>query len=385
MSTSVKVFHSEMPGAPVLSGTAGALAAVLDACLVNGWGLLTAQSATVAGGVCTLTFATSHVFERRVVALVAGAGVAAINGEQRLTSTSTNTISFDTPGVPDGPVSGTITAKLAPAGWQRSAGANKVAYKSMSPESTGCWVRFDDTNARFARLRAYESMTDVDTGFGPTPADTQVSGGLYLAKSDSASSAARRWIVAASGKSVLLLVAYYGSYGWDYAPSFFGDFPSLKAGDAYNFALIAETSDGSSNNYVATSAPLVQSWSSSGTFIARSYTQAGGSVPATVNKPGMPGSSSGAPNNPPGPNPINNGLEVTPTLIYEGTGNTSPRRGVIPGIYGIPHYVGLAYDSKQEVIGVDGLPGHVLWGIKYMSAAGSGGCRYFIDITGEWE
>lgn len=383
MSTSVKFFHSEMPGAPVLSGTAGALAAVLDACLVNGWGLLTAQSATVAGGVCTLTFATGHSFERRAVALVAGAGATAVNGEQRLTSTSTNTISFEVSGVPDGPVSGTITAKLAPAGWQKHAGANKAAYKSLSPEASGCWARIDDTGARVARLRAYESMTDVDTGVGPTPTDTQLSGGLYIAKSESASSAARRWIVAASGKSVLVLIAYYGSYSWDYAPYFFGDFESLKAGDAYNFAVSGDTSDYSAQNYVATNAPLVQSWSSSGTFIVRSYTQAGGSVPATLNKPGMPGSSSGSTNNPPGPNPINNSLEVTPTLIYEGTANTSPRRGVIPGIYGIPHYLGTGYDSKQEIVGVDGLPGNVLWGVRYMSA--SGGHRYAIDITGPWE
>ena len=41
MTTSVKYFHSELPGAPVLSGTAGSRIAVLDACLVNGWGLLT--------------------------------------------------------------------------------------------------------------------------------------------------------------------------------------------------------------------------------------------------------------------------------------------------------------------------------------------------------
>lgn len=114
MSDIVKYYHSELPGAPVLSGTAGAMAAVLDACLVNGWGLLTAQSATVSGGVCTLTFAVGHAFEPLTVALVAGAGVAAINGEQRVTGTTTNTISFAAPGVPDGSVSGTITAKVAP-------------------------------------------------------------------------------------------------------------------------------------------------------------------------------------------------------------------------------------------------------------------------------
>lgn len=50
MSTAVKFFHSEMPSAPVLSGTAGSLLAILDACLVNGWGLMTATSVVVSGG-----------------------------------------------------------------------------------------------------------------------------------------------------------------------------------------------------------------------------------------------------------------------------------------------------------------------------------------------
>ena len=48
-STSVKVFDSAMADAPVLSGTADALHAVLKACLVDGFG---------AGAVATLTVAS---------------------------------------------------------------------------------------------------------------------------------------------------------------------------------------------------------------------------------------------------------------------------------------------------------------------------------------
>lgn len=382
MSTPVKFFHSELPGAPVLSGTAGSLIAVLDACLVNGWGLLTAQSATVSGGVCTLTFAVGHAFEPLTVALVAGAGVAAINGEQRVTGTTTNTISFAAPGVPDGSVSGTITAKVAAAGWAKAfTGTNKAAYKSSSPAASGCVVRIDDTGTTTARVRAYESMTDVDTGVGPTPADVQFSGGLYLFKSDSANANSRKWIVAATDKAVLLLTAYYSSYPNDYAPAFFGDFPSLKAGDAYNFLLCAETSS-TPSQYVANSS-MINAEGSNGLFIVRSYAQAGGSVPATLRKPGLP-SSSGSFSNPPGPNPINGGIEIVPTLVYEGQGSSAPRRGVLPGLYGIPHNLGAAFDSRQQITAVEGLPGHVLIGVRYSTASGSNGYRYAVDITGPW-
>lgn len=382
MSDIVKYYHSDLPGAPVLSGTAGTLAAVLDACLVNGWGLLTAQSATVASGVCTLTFATGHAFEPLIVALVAGAGVAAINGAQRVTGTTTNTISFAAPGVPDGPVPGTITAKVAPAGWAKAfTGTNKAAYKSGSPAASGCVVRIDDTGTTTARMRAYESMTDVDTGVGPTPADVQFSGGLYLFKSDSANANSRKWIVVATDKAVLLLTAYYSSYANDYTTAFFGDFPSLKAGDAYNFLLCAETSS-TPSQYVGNSS-MINAEGSNGLFIVRSYAQAGGSVPATLRKPGLP-SSSGSSSNPPGPNPINGGIEIVPTLVYEGQGSSAPRRGVLPGLYGIPHNLGAAFDSRQQITAVEGLPGHVLIGVRYSTASGSNGYRYAVDITGPW-
>ena len=52
---SVKWFTSDMRGAPVVSGTAGTLIAMLDACLVTGFGVVTATSVTVSGGVATAT------------------------------------------------------------------------------------------------------------------------------------------------------------------------------------------------------------------------------------------------------------------------------------------------------------------------------------------
>lgn len=381
--TSVKYLHSELPGAPVLSGTAGSLIAVLDACLVNGWGLVTATSVVVAGGVATATFAAGHSFEADTIALITGATPAALNGEQRITSTTTNTVSWATT-APDGTATGTITAKLAPAGWAHPvpSGTNKAAYKSANVAASGCVARIDDSNGRYARLRAYESMTDVDTGVGPTPAEAQVSGGLYVSKSNTADTSPRKWMVVASNKSVLLLVAYYVTYPNDYAPFFFGDFSSLKAGDAYNFVTAGEMSDQSASQYVGFNA-LSYNNSSAATYVVRSYTQSGGSVPATLRKPGLYSSGSGDSNNPPGPNPINNSLDLVPTLLYEGTVTSAPRRGVIPGVYGIPHALGSSFDSKQRIAAIADLPGHTLIGVRYYSA--SSGSRYAVDVSGPWE
>lgn len=381
MGKNVKYFHSDLPGAPVLSGTAGSLIAVLDACLVNGWGLLTAQSAAVASGVCTLNFSTSHAFEPLVVAQVSGAGAAAVNGDHRVTSTTANSISFPVTGVPDGPVSGTIAAKVAPAGWVKAfSGTNRAAYKSAAADATGCVMRIDDRGAQGARLRAYESMTDIDTGVGPTPTDLQVNGGLWLLKSDSANSNARKWIVRADERGVVLLTAYHSYYTNDYQPHYFGDFESIKPGDAYKALVVGSTSETYST--YAGSGPLSASDSSSGAYAVRSYSQIGGAVPITLRKPGLMAGESGNTQNPPGPNPVNNSIDVVPTVVYEGTGASAPRRGSLPAVYGIPHFLGSGFDTRVQIQGVVDLVGHVLIGVRFSSASTSNGYRYAIDVTG---
>lgn len=388
-STAVKYFHAGLPGAPVGTGLAGSLIAILDACLVNGWGLLTAQSASVSGEVCTLGFGTGHAFEPLIVGLVAGAGTAAVNGEHRISSTTTNTVSFPVPGVPDGPVSGTITIKVAPAGWLKLfSGANKAAYKPAPPDASGCVVRIDDTPGRYARLRAYESMTDVDTGIGPTPTDAQLSGGLFIPKSPEANSTGRRWVLAASDRFVHFSIAAGSTiYQDDYASIAFGDFPSLKAGDAYNFVVVGDTTDSSGSGSPGFSNALHKSFGATGAYVVRSYIQSGGAVPVYLYKPGMLGGDvySGSPSSAVGPNPISNTIDVCPTLFLEGSSYNGNRRGEIPGLYGIPHNLGSGFDNRQQLTPAIGLPGHVLITLRiggYQTVSQSS--RFALDITGPW-
>ena len=95
-----------------------------------------------------------------------------------------------------------------------------------------------------------EHQCDVDTGTGPTPTDAQQSGGLYMSCSSTATTAARKWIIAASDKFCLLLIAYSVSYPNDYSSYAFGDFPSLKSGDAYPFIVVADTDSYIGSNYI---------------------------------------------------------------------------------------------------------------------------------------
>lgn len=112
MTLPVKYYHSGQRGAPVLSGTAGALKTLLQTCLVSGFGLVTVTSITVADGVATAAVNSGDSFSTDAPVLISGAMPGALNGEFRVLTSGLANFTFAAPGVPDGAASGTITAKV---------------------------------------------------------------------------------------------------------------------------------------------------------------------------------------------------------------------------------------------------------------------------------
>ena len=154
----VYTFDSSMTGAPVLSGTAGALRAVLKACMVDGFGAGAVPTLTVAAGIATASFAGAHPYRIGTIAQFGGATPAGLNGQKRILSTTASAVTFDATGIADGAATGTITHKVAAAGWQELfAGSvtNVLCLKPTVVEATGCVLRIDDTGTTNARVRAY--------------------------------------------------------------------------------------------------------------------------------------------------------------------------------------------------------------------------------------
>ena len=246
-------FDSSQPGAPVLSGTAGALRTLLKACLVDGVGAGAVATLTVSGGIATATYAGAHPFKVGYVAQFAGATPAGLNGDKVILSVTGTSVTFAAPGVPDGAATGTITSKAAPAGWQELfAGAlvNVIALKPSVVEATGCVLRVDDTGTNNARVRAYEAMSDISTGVGMTPLESQAAGGLWWPKSATANATARAWILVADARGFYLAVAPAG--GDRYTLLFAGDIASLKSGDAYGYLLTGNQGDQTNASSVPT-------------------------------------------------------------------------------------------------------------------------------------
>jgi hypothetical protein len=381
--TTVKYFHSAMTGAPVLSGTAGALIAALDACLKDGFALVTLDSLVVASNVATATRAAGHSMEVGTVVLIAGATPSGLNGEQKVIAVTSTTFQFATTGITNQTATGTITAKVAPCGWNKTySGTNLAAYKPSDPTATGCMLRVDDTGTFNARVVGYEVMSDVNTGTGPFPTAAQQSGGLFWAKSNAASSAARSWVIFGDSRMFYFCSAYQVTAQMQCTTYAFGDPIALKSADAYCCLINGDSADQSS----ATPGVSTAEYGTSGTaasvgiFMPRSYTSLGASITCRRLYPNVTGTGpySGAPANPlVYPNAPDGGLYVVPHYVSE----NSPvvLRSISPGFYCSIQNLGTSvFASKDTVTGVTGLTGKTMKAIVNGSGAG------FFDTTGPW-
>jgi hypothetical protein len=265
----VTVYRSDDASAPVLSGTAGSLIALLDACLVNGYG-----------------------------------------------------------------------AKAA-AGWTKAfAGTNQAAYR-MPAGSNQHYLAVDDTTTTYATLRGYEAMTAVATGTGPFPTTTQLSTST-VPKSSAADTTARFWVLVTNGTMVYLHIATtVVSDGSTATMVGFGQILSSKVGDAYGTILICNTNSSYTSNVMQAVVTSVAGSLLSGHYLARSYTQVGGSTQCTKGVDpflcagGVVIGASGMAY----PMPVDGGLYMSPVRLSE----ASLLRGVMPGLWAPAHNKPLAH------------------------------------------
>ncbi len=390
-SKSVKYFHSSMRGAPARTGAAGSLIAVLDACLVSGFGLVTVDSLSVSAGVATMTISAAlNAFERDAVVLVAGATPAALNGEQCISAVAGNKVSFPAPGLPDGAATGSITVKMAPAGWEKAfAGTNLAAYRSQDVTGTRMFLRVDDTSVTNARVVGYESMSDISSGQGAFPSAAQMSGGGWWPKATGAGATALAWTLVADSRFFLLHMQTSSSApGASGAVWAFGDFESLRSGDPYACVLMVSNVDTASSSSAGGAVEYSSSSSGGNAMIPRSFTGLGGSVNGGHGCESFASGSSGpagsfsAPAVPSYPNGPNNGLVLSRKFLFE---PNIALRGRLPGALLPVQQCHSAFNWLDKIDGQDELIGRKLLAIKCGGVAGTiSQGLIFVDITGPW-
>ncbi|HSA48253.1 MAG TPA: hypothetical protein P5552_17405 [Candidatus Competibacteraceae bacterium] len=368
VDTTVKYFSSTMSGAPALSGTAGTLIGVLDACLVNGFGSVTLDSLVVASNVATGTVSAGHNFamvgNTGPVITIAGATPAGLNGEWRIASIpGSTTFTFATTGISDQTATRTnsevpITAKRAPGGFEKAYfDTNKAVYRSLNLQGCRLFLRIDDTGTTSAQARMYEAMTSVNDGTGATPA-------ADMTVSKSSASTARAWGLVTDGR---LFYFFNGHTGNDYLTCLvFGDIIDFSAANAYGSWLLVSTTNPSTS--------LCRLSTNAYSFIARNYTQSGSYISSYLYSHNISGGtqymgSAGSPV----PNPVNNSIHFWPVEIWEGGAQA---RGIPPGLWN-PVHAGLS--AHATYTDIPQLPNRTL-----MIFIQGSSYRCAIDLTGPW-
>jgi len=378
VDTTVKWARSDMPGAPALTRDAGSMTALLDALLVDGWGLQAATSVVVASGVATATFAADHAAALHSVVEVAGAtgSYTGLNGEQKITSATSNTLKWST-ALPDGTATGSITVKMVGGGWARPfTGTNLRVYKSASPQGHGQYLRVNDTGAGDTRVVGYETMTAISTGTGLFPTSAQMSGGYYWWKSSYGDSTPVHWMFGTDGRIFYLFVE---SLGAGYPASkimLFGDtIPESSAGDPYATLLLGDV-------YTGDYAGGVYFLATGGSGANANYAapRAYGGVGASVR--GLVVATSPVYSYPAFPNPITGGFNLASLEYRDTAGDAFPRArlpglrlGLVRGVESVlPPRSILAVGSKAYAVA---LSAHSMGSLTDMTPVA-------LDITGPW-
>lgn len=340
--------HSGMTGAPQFSSAARTVADVLAACLVNGFNTQAPTSAAASGGVLTLNYGSAHGYEALVHITVSGASVAEANGTFRVATVPTgNQLTCAVPGIPDGAVGGTISTKVAPAGWTEPFAANSTTRVFRMGGGNQRYLRIVQAAAVTANARAYEAMTALSTGTGPFPTTAQETGnGVLFGSPNALDSTIGWWCLATPGFFYLQEIYAPGPYAWGAA--FFGDLSEpVKAADAYNTFLSG-------------------AYSYSSSYIARSHTGSAGAVLASL-VPSYTTLTS--------PSPISGGQRFLYGIPVEAVGAL---RGLLPGVFAAMPPAETA-NAGISISGVTGITGRVHHLHEY-----SGPGKIAIAIDEDW-
>lgn len=392
----IKIFKSSDQGAPSLYGQVGQMITFLDAVLQNGYGSVSVSSITRSGTTATVTTATAHGLSTGDSATIGGAAQADYNIDAVVTVLTATTFTYDVANSPTTPATGTITSKRSPVGYTKVfTGTNKAVYRCNDLSSNRHYLRILDDGggtggAQEARVFAYETMTDVDTGTNVFPTAAQSTYGYLWRKSSTTDTTPKTWIVISDGKFFYLMVQHANTTlsmtnsDTNFGGSF-GDVISYKPGDVWATMLtgncVQNTTSSHQNGTMAAQASITapSSFTSGSIVLARNYTAVAGAQYVGLYGTGLSGACLGATAAVSYPHAIDNGFYMAPVVITQGS--PALLRGRLPGAYECMH--GRALNNLDIIENVQGMSGR-----KFMCLYGSNGSingNLMIDITGPWD
>lgn len=389
-------YRSTDVGMLPVNGLAGSLIAVLDAVLVNGGTPMPVTSMAQSGTTVTALIPSDVSLENKDWLVIAGASPAGANGAVQILAIDGTHFSYEA-AAGLGVITGSITYRRAPLGWTKFGGTNVAAYQCASvPGCPQFWFRVDETGAtaggqKECAVRAYEAMTDVNTGTSPFPAVGQAASGVCWRKALTTDATARPWSIIGDGATFYLVINSDASFTVGRGLYGFGAFTSYKVGDAFNAFLSGwatfniTTVSGVGNNGIGFVNYMTGSGGANGgLYLARAMTQIGGSIWGThffkhLNSgvgAAVVGGSAGMFSY---PTPVDGSLWVDTTLLLDSA--ASPR-GKPRGMYTHCHNVNPFGNDYDVAVNVAGLPGVTLFNLLHAAGNSQGSAQF--DRYGPW-
>jgi hypothetical protein len=380
-------------GAPVLYGNAGYLIPVLDAVLIDGYGLQNVLSITHLNGTVTVTTASAHGLSSYARQQISGVNESGYNGVFEIIVPNTTQFTYQASGITVNTGTGTVTTKTPGAGWSKPFSAtNTAVYRPGS--GLRHYFKVVDTTTICARFWGHVSMSDVNTGTDQFPTSVQMSGGLYWQKSTTADATnAKGWIIVADDKTMIMFIWFgaQGSVNYNNMCSVgMGEFATDKTGELYNSfvsgALASNSYSQMPFNILYNNIGAVLTTSQSAMYAPRSYTQVGTSV--ILGKIGDYSKSSqsgmGCGGSLPYPHPVKGGMLICDVGIAEGGAVAAASvlrgrmRGIMNPLHDNPCAHGDIFDGNGDTAGRRFL--------AICSCSGSSTLsQYFMDITMSWD
>lgn len=282
------------------------------------------------------------------------------------------------------------------AGWARAfVGTNVTAYRnSLAAGGTGMHIRVDDTGggtggAREALVRAYLTMSDINTGTIETPTVAQLAASIVWRKSNTVDSTARAWAIVADERGFYMTV----NDGFADCTMAAGDFKSFVPGDPYAFFIAGRHVQGAASSYGGLSgsyglflrAGNYATPTANGLYLARGYAGTGSpiaaAIPMLASTSGGSGSAIGGAGDIANPAPGSGLVQWLPAFVV----SENTLRGRFPGLHvSINNFTGVA--AGTEYASPPGAPSGAVLVTLRCRVSGNGGDdgHVFVDRVTPW-
>lgn len=276
------------------------------------------------------------------------------------------------------------------AGWSNPYSATNIEAFTNSPAAggTGYGVLVTDTNAQYASVIGYESITGGGVMTNQFPTSAQQAAGMVIYASSTADTTPRPWLVVADEKRFYIWIGYNVTTATGLATTnpaqfcFVGDLVGANVADPYRFIIVGGTTVTSGTNYIGSLSTNVANGAIiSGHYLARNYTGVTISRPCGKTASNLQsGSQYIGTSGMPYPDPASGGMLLARVYVTDGDASYQIR-GTMPGLFNPLH--NLPGNPGDVFAGVGPLSGKTF--LLLDAPSGSTRCRVALETSDTWE